>query len=283
MNFMRELAAYLEALEKVKLEDWTLSSVSLDELRQQYKKVFLLTESFADKAELNVEKLKVITDERLEKAGASLFKEYQEQLLEELKGLIGFPVFANSDRIMTKDEIADLEESLDLIMENLAEFKSEMEPMEVENFDLMYGSVKKISNFAKLYLNPSMARETVVVNLPTIEDLDAGNVNNTILWRARFVEFVGHSKQMRMGKISEELGEISLDEEEITLEFTSTVGGSDGDVGRVNISGGWVPLQLLLRDDSKVNPAGKNKYVYTDRNWCAVVQAAYVRLIVRDA
>jgi len=264
IKFYRELATYLETLEKVKLRDWSLSIKTIDDLRQQYKDVFELSETFPEKQSASLDRLREIIDERLEKASVRLFASYQELLHSELKDLIGFPVFANSDRIMTKDEIADLEDELDEIMENISDFRAKMEPLEGENFKLMLGSVKDISDFAQTYLNPQMAKEYVEIGLPSFDKVNL-SLSDSIVWRARFIELVDFGKQTRIGKDEEILGEVSLDEEEVTLIFTSTIGGSNGDVGRVSISDGWVPLQLLLLDDDKVKSIGRGKYIYSDQ------------------
>jgi hypothetical protein len=263
--FYRELAAYLQNLKKVELEDWEMGAAILDDLRGQHKLVFAPSEKFTVEQQVNIEKFKTIADDRLEKAGIRLFKGYQRLLLAELKQQVGFPVFADADRIMTEEEISELEDNLDAIVENVSEFKSKMDPVEASEFDLMLESIEKVSEFAQTYLTPDMARESVTIILPSLEDISSESLSDTIIWRARFVQLTGFDKQRRIGNRAETLGEIDLSEGEITLLFTSTVEGEIGDVGRLRISGGWAPLQLLLRDEDKVKSAGRGKYIYRDK------------------
>ena len=79
------------------------------------------------------------------------------------------------------------------------------------------------------------------------------------------MQLAGFDNMKRIGKKSETLGEVDLDEESISVLFTATVDSSPGDVGRVDISGGWAPLQLFLRDEDKIKSAGRSKYIYLDQ------------------
>ena len=201
----------------------------------------------------------------LEKASLRMFEGYQDLLLAELKQMVGFPVFADADRIMTEEEILKLEEDLDLIIEDVSEFKSKMDPLEASEFDLMLESIEKVSEFAQTYFTGDIAKESVTLTFPPLEDISSESLNETIIWRARFVKLVGFDKQRRIGNKAETLGEINLNEPGINLLFTSVVDGEPGDVGRVSISGGWAPLQLLLRDHKKVKSAGRSKYIYRNK------------------
>lgn len=263
--FYRELAAYLQNLNKVELDSWLMGSAILDDLREQYKTIFAPLEKFTAKQQEDAGKFKEIANERLEKASVRLFKGYQRLLLEELKELVGFPVFADADRIMTLEEVSNLEGELDSIIENIDEFKAKMEPLETEEFERMQESIEKVAEFAKTYLTPDIAKEPVTISLPSLEDIDAENLSDSIIWRARFVELSDFGKQRRIGKESEPLGEISLNEETITVLFSASVDSESGDAGQVSVSGGWAPLQLLLRDEDKVKSIGRGKYVYRDQ------------------
>ena len=260
--FYREMAAYLQSLDKIELEDWQMGVAILDDIREQNKLVFLPSEKFTEQQQANVAKFKEIADDRLEEAAVRLFKGYQGLLLAELKQLIGFPVFADASRVMTVEEIVELEGKLDMIIGNVSELKSKMDPVEASEFDLMLGSIEKVSEFAQTYLTPDMAKKSVTVSLPALEDISSGSLNNTINWRARFMQLAGFDKPKRMGKESEILGEIDLDEESISVLFTSTIDATPGDVGRLNLAGGWAPLQLFLRDEDKIKSAGRGKYLY---------------------
>lgn len=263
--FYRELASYLQNLKKVGLEDWAMGSAILEDFREQYKLVFAPVENFTEKQQANAGKFKEIADKRLEEFGIRLFGDYQDLLLEEIKALVGFPVFADAERIMTKEEIAELEGKLDAVIENVNEFKSKMDPWEAKDFELILESIDKISEFAKTYFTPDMAKEPVTISFASFEDIDSESVNETIVWRARFVQLAGFGKQERIGKQSETLGEVDLSEEKVTLLFTSTIDSDSGDVGRISVSGGWAPLQILLRNDNKIKPSGRGNYIYRDK------------------
>ena len=264
--FYKQLATYLQNLNKVELENWTMGSALLDDLRKQYKSVFAASEKFTEQQKESIEKFKSIADDQLKKASIGLFKGYQRLLLAELKQMVGFPVFADADRVMTKEEIAELESKLDAVVENITEFKSKMDPLEASEFKSMIESVKKVSEFSQTYLTPNIAKELATVTLPPLEDIvGSESLSDSIIWRARFVQLASSDKQRRISNKAETLGEIKLDEDSITLLFTSIVEGESGDVGRVSISGGWAPLQLLLRNEDKVKPAGRGKYIYRDK------------------
>ncbi len=262
--FYRELASYLQNLDKVELESWLMGSAVIEDLREQYKILFAPVEKFTVKQRADAGKFKDIADERLEKASIRLFKKYQDLLLAELKKLVGFPVFADASRIMTFEEVEALEGELDEVISSVIEFKARMEPVEAKNFDLMLESIENVSEFIQTYLTPDLAKETVTLSFPSLEEIGADSLSDSIIWRARFVQLDGFDKQKRIGNKSQELGEISLDEEELNLQFTSVINGELGDVGRLRIRGGWAPLQLLLRDDNKVNSDGRSKYIYKD-------------------
>jgi hypothetical protein len=262
--FYKELAAYLQDLKNVELKDWAMGPTILDDLREQYKLVFKPSGKFTEQQQASIEKFKSIASEKLEDASLSLFKKYQSLLLAELKELIGFPVLADASRIMTEEEISDLENSLDEIVENISAYKAKMDPLEASDFDSMIKSIKKISEFVQTYLTPDMAKKLVTITLPSLKDISSESLSDCIIWRARFVQLEGFDKQKRISNKAETLGEIDLSESVITLLFTSIAEGEPGDVGRLKISGGWAPLQLLLRDDKKVKSAGRGKYLYRD-------------------
>ena len=263
--FYREMAAYLQSLDKIELEDWQMGVAILDDIREQNKLVFVPSEKFTEQQQANVAKFKEIADDRLEEAAVRLFEGYQRLLLAELKQLIGFPVFADASRIMTVEEIVELEGQLDAIIGNVNEFKSKMDPVEASEFALMLESIEKVSEFAQTYLTPDMAKKSVTISLPALEDISSGRLSDTIIWRARFVQLAGFDKPRRIGKKPETLGEIDLDEESLSVLFTSTVDSNPGDVGRMDLAGGWVPLQLFLRDENKIKPSGRGKYIYRNQ------------------
>lgn len=275
LEFYRELAVYLQELKKIELGDWEMGSAILQGLTEQHKLVFAPMEKFTEKQQAAAGKFRKIADERLEKTGERLFEQYQGLLLAKLKEMVGFPVLADADRIMTMEEISELESGLDVIIENINEFKSKMDTLEAKDFELMLESVEKISEFAQTYFTPDMIKEPVTISLLSLEDLNADSLNETIVWRARFVQLADFEKQRRIGNKSRELGEVDLSEDEVTLLFTASVDSDPGDVGRINVSGGWAPLQLLLRDESKVKSSGRGSYIYRDQ----VVASAYKPLL----
>lgn len=265
IQFYNSAAAYLQTLNKVELEDWSTGSAVLEDTREQHKRVFLATEKFTPTQQENVSKFKQIADDRLEKALDRFLKGYQRSLLADLKRLIGFPVFADAERIMTREEIEDLEGTLDDIIDNVNEFKFNMDPLGSEEFDEMIESIDKVAAFTQTYFTPDMARETVTITLPSLEDIVSKDVSSSVLWRARFVQLDGFDELLRIGKDEQMLGEMDLDEESITILFTATVDSEPGDAGRVEVTGNWAALQLLLRDDNKVKSVGRSKYVYRDK------------------
>ena len=265
LAFYRQLAAYLNNLNEVELGDWEMGAAIMEDLTEQQKLVFEPLEKFTEKQQESAETFKTIADERMEETAERLFKEYQSLLLTELKKLIGFPVFADADRIMTMEEISELENKLDAVAENINEFKSKIDTLDTEDFELMLKSIGKVSEFSQTYFTPDMIREPVTVSLLSLEDLKSDRLNETIVWRARFAQLADFDKQKRIGNETEELGEIDLSEDALTLLFTATVDSEPGDVGRVDISGGWAPLQLLLRDESKVKSSGRSSYIYRDQ------------------
>ena len=265
LEFYRELASYLQELKKIELGDWQMGPAILQGLKEQHKLVFAPMEKFTEKQQASAEKFTEIADARLEKTEERLFKEYQDLLLAELKKLIGFPVLADADRIMAMEEITELEGKLDAVIESINDLKFRMDNVDTKDFELMLESVEKVSEFSQTYFTSDMIREPVTISLLSLEDLNAGSVSETIAWRARFVQLVDFEKNRRIGNKSQELGEVDLSEGELKLLFTATMDSDPGDVGRVSLSGGWAPLQLLLRDDSKVKSSGRGNYIYRDK------------------
>jgi len=263
--FYSELAAFLKSIDKIELENWLKGAAVVEDLEEQRKLVFAPIEKFTSKQKEDTSKFEKITSEQLEKANVRLFKKYQNLLLAEMKELVGFPVFADAKRIMTLEEISELESELESVISNISEFKATLEPLKAKDFDLMLKSVEKVSDFSKTYFTADMAKELVTLSSATLEDIESENLSDSIIWRARFIELSSFGKRKRIGNKSEILGEVGLDEEVISILFTSVLDGDSGDVGQLSAKGGWAPLQVLLRDDKKVKSLGRGKYLYRSR------------------
>ena len=84
-------------------------------------------------------------------------------------------MLADAERIMTVEEISELEGKLDAIVENINEFKSKSDTLDPEEFDKMLESIEKVSEFSQTYFTPDMVREPV-----TISSLSLNLCNNSM-------------------------------------------------------------------------------------------------------
>ncbi len=264
LSLYRALDAYLAQLKAINLQQWSTAAELLEDLRGQHQSVAAAISSadYSEPQQVTIDKLKVLAGQGLNRAKSRLFKQYQQLLLAELKQLIGFPVFADSQRMLSKRELAELSDELRKVSDNIVQFKAAMEETQSDEFERMLESLQNVDLFIQSNLTPELMEETVGFEFAPLADLRSSSIRDTVVWRARLVQLSGIGEPVRMAKQSRTLGDVELAEEVLNIFFTSTADGQAGDVGRVRISGGWAALQLLLRQQDAIKSVGNGKYMF---------------------
>lgn len=264
LSLYRDLDAYLTQLKTINLQQWSMGSEVLEDLREQHQSVAAATSSadYSEQHQSNIEKLNALADQRFTQTTSRLFKQYQLLLSTELKQLIGFPVFADSQRMMSKSDLAELGNELQKVSDNIVQFKAAMDDAQSDEFAQMLESLENISLFIQSKLTLELMEEVVMFECAPLAELSSGSIRDTIVWRARLVQLDGIAEPVRMAKQAKALGNVELSDETMNILFTSTLDGQAGDVGQVRISGGWAALQLLLGQQDAIQSVGNGKYTF---------------------
>lgn len=265
LSFYRELVDFRQMLNNTNLLTWSKGDATLLNLRELHQTTVAPLEHYTGHQQLSLEKFKVLADEEMSQVRSRLFEDYKRLLAADLKQSIGFPVFVDSEHIMSSSSISKLGKQLEEVTDHINKFRSEMEGMHDEEFDLMLESLGKVSLFVQSTFTLELIQARVQVSFPPLSELSSGSIRDTIAWRARLVQLEQGGKPVRMGKQAQNLGEISLSSEEMNVLFTSTIDGKPGDVARVSVGGGWAPLKLLLGEQDSIKALGGGKYAFHGR------------------
>ena len=262
LSFYRELVAFRQKLQNANLVKWSEGDVLLLNLRGLHQAVVAPLDHYRGHQQLNLEKLQALADGEMSQVRTLLFKDYKRLLAADLKQLIGFPVFADSSQMMTQSRLAALGPQLGQVSDHINQFRSEMQGMHDQEFDLMLSSLSQVRAFIESAFAPQSIQGSVRVGLSPVSALSSGSLKNTIVWRARLVQLGETGKPARIGRQVQDLGEIFLTSEDMSVLFTSTIGGAPGDVARVRVLGRWAPLQFLLSQKDNMEALGNGKYTF---------------------
>lgn len=268
LDFYHSLLAYRDELQSASLSKWTEAHSSIVDMQKQREELLAPIKSYGGHQEANLAKLKELADLGFDQASTRLYSEYCSLLRGDVRQIIGFPVFIDSDRVMTREELDALGQNLQVVEEDILKVKGVMQGRDTETLDVMLGSLRKIDDFREDLESDGALSGELALDFRALQKLD-GRLQESIFWRARIVEIPTGGGPVRM-KIDKNvsLGKVSVSDQNMDLLFTSTIDALErqpGDVGRLRVDGGWAPLRLLLQGGGKISETETGGYVYSDK------------------
>jgi hypothetical protein len=206
----------------------------------------------------------------LEKVERLFVERYRLLVRREVSPFWGFPILADAERILSKEEVAGSAGLLPRIVSYGDALVGDLRPGYEENLTVEIASLRRASNFVVSELLPIIESGRMKVVFPSLDQMLGGAVGleslrQSVLWRARFVHLEGSGTPTRIGRAPINLGELTLDANRMAIVFSSTLAGKSGDSGRLEFSGGWTPIRILFENPDLIREKGGGVFQISGR------------------
>ena len=256
----RKFADFRQEMANLNLVSWKKGVPTLNRINRSYNDLVAILDTYSGIRSPEMSDLRSVASEDLKNAHSRLFMHYKRSLGGDLRQLIGFPVFADASHSMEIEDIGTLEETVSSVLADAKTLRQGLNNQFAAQFDGIEQSLSNIGQFVSAHLSEEVLSSEIRVSFPPVDQIKVRRPSSSILWRARLVQLGEMGEPVRMQADSSDLGTMPLNEEVMEILFTSTVDGRAGDIGRVQVDGGWAPLRFLLSQEGLVKTLGKSNY-----------------------
>ncbi|MGJ8639098.1 MAG: type VI secretion protein IcmF/TssM N-terminal domain-containing protein [Opitutaceae bacterium] len=264
------LQSDLAALDRTKLLNWIEGPKTLDKAEAQKAEALVRFDNYGGAYQKEMNELRSFVESRHGAIEKQITADYKGLLVSEVRSKVGFPVVVDAEKSVTPEGILEFGKRLATMSVHIASVQEKLDPVLSQDLETLVADLKRISQFIETHLTADALSAPAQFSVLSIGDTlravkaggGSGELRASIFWRARLVQLGNQNVPLRMSNQSIGLGAVSLSSSSVEIVFSSTVGGSIGDVGRYNQTGSWSPLRLLLARDARPNPSIPGSYTF---------------------